>query len=181
LWFDAHADINTPETSPSGNLHGMPLAALLGLSVPGLKDVVGHDGLYDPARVAIVGARSLDSEERKVLSRLGVHVFTMRDIDERQMATVVKEALDIVAPHRGAFCLSLDIDGLDPDVAPGVGTPVPGGVSFREGHLAMEMIADHGGLCAMDIVEVNPIVDRKNVTAISAVEMAASALGKTII
>lgn len=105
----------------------------------------------------------------------------MREIDEQQMASVMKAALDVVAPYKGAFCLSLDVDGLDPEVAPGVGTPVNGGISYREGHLAMEMIADHGGLCAMDIVEVNPIVDRKNVTAINAVEMAASALGKTII
>lgn len=181
VWFDAHADANTPDTTPSGQLHGMPLAALLGLGVPGLSEVVGRRGLYDPYRVAIVALRSVDEGERKALSDLGVSAFTMRDIDEVGMAKAMEGALAVAGPGGAPFALSLDMDAMDPREAPGVGTPVAGGVTYREAHLAMEMVADHGGLAALDVVEVNPTLDERNRTAALAVDLAASALGKRIL
>lgn len=181
IWVDAHADANTPATSPTGQLHGMPLAALLGLEVPGLTKVVGRNGLYDPYRVALVGLRSVDAGERQALRELGVSVHTMREVDERGIHKTMAAALAVAGPEGGEFALSLDLDALDPREAPGVGTPVPGGFTYREAHLAMEMVADHGGLVGMDVVEVNPTLDERNRTASLAVGLVASALGRKII
>eukprot|EP00013_Stygamoeba_regulata_P025299 CAMPEP_0177651134 /NCGR_PEP_ID=MMETSP0447-20121125/12357_1 /TAXON_ID=0 /ORGANISM="Stygamoeba regulata, Strain BSH-02190019" /LENGTH=358 /DNA_ID=CAMNT_0019154137 /DNA_START=131 /DNA_END=1207 /DNA_ORIENTATION=- len=185
LWFDAHTDMNTPETTPSGNLHGMPVAALLGMQVKGLSSCVGQDALFDPKRVAFIGIRDVDANESRNLADMGLtpgkNIFTMREIDELGMAEVMRRALYQVAPARGPFALSLDIDALDPEEAPGVGTPVPGGISYREAHLAMEIISDHGNLQAMDLVEVNPILDKQNQTARLGVELICSVLGKSIL
>ncbi|MCH7494457.1 arginase family protein, partial [bacterium] len=147
---------------------------------PGLSQVVGEGG-YDPARVAIVGLRSVDKGERTALRELGVSLHTMREVDEQGLCATMAKALGVVAPDGGEFALSLDLDALDPREAPGVGTPVPGGFTFREAHLAMEMVADHGGLVGVDVVEVNPSLDDRNRTARLAVGLVASALGRKII
>jgi arginase len=180
LWFDAHGDLNTPETSPSGNVHGMPLAAALGLA----NDVFASDAwplpALKPEHVVLVGVRSLDEGERELVRRLGVSVYTMSDLDRRGVEPVVREALERVAD--AAFVhVSLDMDVVDPDIAPGVGTPVRGGLSYREAHLALELVAESGLLGSLDVVEVNPILDRENVTAALAVELVASALGERIL
>jgi arginase len=180
LWLDAHGDLNTPETSPSGNVHGMPLAAALGLA----EDVFGSDiwplPALEPAHVALVGVRSLDEGERELVGELGIAVYTMSDLDRRGVEPVVREALDRVAAAPFVH-ISLDMDVVDPDVAPGVGTPVRGGLSYREAHLAMEIVAESGLLGSLEIVEVNPILDRENATGKLAVELAASALGARIL
>lgn len=173
LWIDAHADLNTPETTPSGNVHGMVLAAALGLGI-------GIEPLVDPARVALVGVRELDPPERDLLRARDLAVWTMSDVDRRGIATVVEEALERVA-GAGFVHLSLDVDAVDPDVAPGVGTPARGGLSYREAHLAMELVAEADVLTSLEVVEVNPILDRGNVTARLAVELVASALGERIL
>jgi len=187
IWFDAHMDMNTTATSPSGNLHGMPLAALLGFDVPGLSPAVGgEDGMFDPSRVACVGIRDVDEFEKKNMADIGLiaghNVFTMSDIDRYGMGSVMERALTIAAPGvSDKFAVSFDVDGLDPEEAPGVGTPVPGGISYREAHLFFEMAHQHGGLAAMDVVEVNPVLDTRNKTARVAVEMIVSAFGKSTI
>jgi arginase len=180
LWFDAHGDLNTPETSPSGNVHGMPLAAALGVA----NDVFASDAwplpALKPEHVVLVGVRSLDEGERELVRRLGVSVYTMSDLDRRGVEPVVREALERVAD--AAFVhVSLDMDVVDPEIAPGVGTPVRGGLSYREAHLALELVAESGLLGSLDVVEVNPILDRENVTASLAVELVASALGERIL
>jgi arginase len=180
LWFDAHGDLNTPGTSPSGNVHGMPLAAALGLA----NEVFASDAwplpALKPEHVVLVGVRSLDEGERELVRRLGVSVYTMSDLDRRGVEPVVREALERVAD--AAFVhVSLDMDVVDPDIAPGVGTPVRGGLSYREAHLALELVAESGLLGSLDVVEVNPILDRENVTAALAVELVASALGERIL
>ncbi len=180
VWIDAHGDLNRPETSPSGNVHGMPLAASLGLA----GSRFAHDGLtlpaVDPARVAIIGARSLDPDERDLVRANGIRVFTMSEIDRIGIERAVNEALSRVAGP-GFVHLSLDLDALDPEVAPGVGTPVRGGLTYREAHLACELVAEAGLVGSLELVEVNPILDRENTTALTAVELVASALGKTIL
>jgi arginase len=180
LWVDAHGDLNRPETSPSGNVHGMPLAAVLGLA----GERFAHDGLIlpavEPGRVAIVGARSLDPAERELVRSEGIRVFTMSEIDRIGIERAVTEALTRVAGP-GFVHLSLDLDALDPEVAPGVGTPVRGGLTYREAHLACELVAESGLCGSLELVEVNPILDRANTTALTAVELVASALGKTIL
>ena len=180
VWIDAHGDLNRPETSPSGNVHGMPLAASLGLA----GNRFAHDGLtlpaVDPARVAIIGARSLDPDERDLVRANGIRVFTMSEIDRIGIERAVNEALSRVAGP-GFVHLSLDLDALDPEVAPGVGTPVRGGLTYREAHLACELVAEAGLVGSLELVEVNPILDRENTTALTAVELVASALGKTIL
>jgi arginase len=198
IWIDAHSDINTPETSPSGNVHGMPLAALLGLgAVPGsppelgagpesglspLSHIFGYSPKISPENTVIVGARDIDSAERENIRRSGVaKVFTMRDIDERGMRTVMEEALSAASRGTVGYHVSLDMDWIDPEDAPGVGTPVRGGATYREAHLAMEIIADHGRLLSFEIVEVNPVIDDRNRTADLAVELACSAFGKKIL
>jgi arginase len=181
IWIDAHADMNTPETSPSGNIHGMPLACLIGQGPRELTHISGCAPAVQPGSVALIGLRSVDEIERLNVRGAGVHPFTMRDIDERGMVAVIKEALEIVSAGTAGFHLSLDMDALDPREAPGVGTPVRGGITYREAHLAMESIGDSGGMTSMEIVEVNPVLDEANRTALLAVELIMSALGKRIL
>ena len=180
LWIDAHSDINTPETSPSGNVHGMALAAALGLAGPGFESEAWPLPAVDPKRVALVGTRLLDDGERRLLRDAGVRVFTMSEIDRIGIERAVRESLDRISGP-GFVHVSLDMDVLDPDVAPGVGTPVRGGLTYREAHLALELVAESGVGGSLEVVEVNPILDRENTTATTAVELVASALGATII
>jgi arginase len=179
LWIDAHPDINTPETSPSGNVHGMPLAAVLGLA----GEAFDSDAWPLPAvaaeRVALIGIRDLDEGERRLLREAGVRVYTMSEVDRIGIERAVRESLDRIAGP-GFVHLSFDMDVLDPEVAPGVGTPVRGGLTYREAHLALELVAESGLVGSLEVVEVNPILDRENTTASTAVELVASALGKTI-
>jgi arginase len=180
LWVDAHGDFNTPETSPSGNLHGMPLAALLGLGDRRLVDVGRPGPKLEPRDVVLVGVRDLDREERKLIRDQQLTVFTMRDIDEQGIAEVARQALAKLA-HRSRLHVSLDMDSLDPTEAPGVGTPVDGGLTYREAHLLMEILAQEANIASIDVVEVNPILDHRNETARLAVGLIASLLGKTIL
>lgn len=182
LWIDAHSDINTPETSPSGNVHGMPLAALLGLGPSLLADMYGYAPKIAAENTVLVGVRDIDAGERANIRRAGMtHVYTMRDIDERGMRAVMEEALHAAADGAAGYHVSLDMDWIDPEVAPGVGTPVRGGATYREAHLAMEILADHGRLLSFEIVEVNPVIDEHNRTADLAVELACSVFGKKIL
>ena len=182
LWIDAHSDINTPETSPSGNVHGMPLAALLGLGPGPLTDLFGYAPKVAPENAVLIGVRDIDKKERENLRRAGMtEVYTMRDIDERGMRTVMEEALRAAGSGTAGYHVSLDMDWIDPEEAPGVGTPVRGGATYREAHLAMEILADHGRLVSFEIVEVNPVIDEHNRTADLAVELACSAFGKKIL
>ena len=180
LWVDAHSDFNTPETSPSGNVHGMPLAALTGRGHPDLVDVGGQGAGIRPEDAAIVGLRSVDPEERQLLEQAGVHVYTMKEVDAYGAATVIRRALRDLS-HLDRVHLSLDLDAVDPDVAPGVGTPVRGGLTYREAHLIMELINEAGIVTSLDIVEVNPILDVRNGTAELAVELVGSLMGRQII
>ena len=180
LWIDAHPDINTPDTSPSGNVHGMPLAAALGLAGPRFESDAWPLPAVDPRRVALVGLRQTDAGERRLLREAGLRVFTMSEIDRIGVERAMREALDRVSGP-GFVHLSLDMDALDPELAPGVGTPVRGGLTYREAHLALELVAEAGLAGSLEVVEVNPILDRENTTASTAVELVASALGKTII
>ena len=180
LWLDAHGDLNRPETSPSGNVHGMPLAAALGLAGPEFESDAYPLPAVDSRRVALVGVRSLDPGERELLAELDARVFTMSDLDRVGVEPAMREALDHVAGD-GFVHVSLDMDVVDPDVAPGVGTPVRGGLSYREAHLAMELVAESGAVGSLEVVEVNPILDRENQTAKLAVELVASALGARIL
>lgn len=181
LWIDAHSDINTPDSSPSGNVHGMPLGAIMGLFSGPLSDMFGFCPKVKPDNVVLVGIRDVDNVERENIHKAGVHVFTMRDIDERGMRVVMEEALRLAGRNTVGYHVSLDMDWIDPEDAPGVGTPVWGGATYREGHLAMEIIADHGRLLSFEIVEVNPVLDERNQTAELAVELALSAFGKKIL
>jgi arginase len=182
VWIDAHSDINTPETSPSGNVHGMPLGALMGLSgLEPLSQLYGWSPKVRPENCVLVGLRDVDMAEKENIRRTGIEVFTMRDIDERGMRTVMEEALRMAGRGTVGYHISLDMDWVDPEDAPGVGTRVPGGATYREAHLAMEIIADHGRMTSMDIVEVNPVIDEYNRTAELAVELASSAFGKKIL
>jgi arginase len=180
IWLDAHGDYNTPETTPSGNIHGMGLAVLTGRGHPMLTGLIGRTPVLRPGDAALVGVRNLDDGERELLRTSGVRVFTMHDIDRRGMAAVMEEAILHVSAGTIGFHLSFDLDVLDPHEAPGVGTPVLGGITYREAHLAMELVAASGRLISLDLVEVNPILDTRNMTALLAVEFALSALGKTI-
>ena len=182
VWIDAHSDINTPETSPSGNVHGMPLAALLGMGPDSLTTIYGFAPKVLPENAVLVGIRDVDAAERETIRRAGVAgVYTMRDIDERGMRTVMEEALAVAGRGTAGYHVSLDMDWIDPEDAPGVGTPVRGGATYREAHLAMEIIADHGRMLSFEIVEVNPVIDEHNRTADLAVELACSAFGKKIL
>jgi arginase len=180
LWLDAHGDLNRPESSPSGNVHGMVLAAALGLAGTEFEDDAWELPAVDPGRVALVGVRSLDDGERTLLRDLGALVYTMADLDRLGVEPALSKALDHVEGP-GFVHVSLDMDVLDPDVAPGVGTPVRGGLTYREAHLAMELVADRGLADALEVVEVNPTLDRENATAELAVELVASALGARIL
>jgi len=181
LWLDAHADLNTPDTSPSGNVHGMPMAHLLGLGDRRLATLAGDTPAVHPAHVAYVGLRDLDPGEQQRIRSLGITAFTMRDIDERGMHAVMQDALAVVSHGTGGVHASLDLDLLDPMEAPGVGTPVSGGITRREARLAMELLHDAGTLVSMDVVEVNPLLDHHNRTAELAVDLVASALGRRIL
>jgi len=181
LWVDAHGDINTPESSPSGNIHGMPLAALLGFGAPELTSVGGPTPKVDPANVALVGIRSLDAGEKKRLKETGVQVHTMSDLDRHGVPSVMKRALAQVTAGTDFVHVSLDLDAVDPSVTPGVGTPVKGGLDYREAHLIMEVIADAGVMTSLEVVEVNPILDERNASAEFAVELVQSAFGKKIL
>ncbi len=180
LWIDAHGDFNTPETSPSGNLHGMPLAALMGLGAPELVDLGRPGPKLNASQVILIGIRDLDPQERDLIKQSGVVVYTMREIDERGIATVAREALERLEQF-SQIHVSLDMDSLDPAAAPGVGTPVPGGLTYREAHLLMEIIADCACVGSVDVVEINPILDNRNQTAKIAMELVASLLGQSIL
>jgi arginase len=180
IWLDAHGDLNSPETSPSGNVHGMVLAAALGLAGDRFREDGWNLPALAPGRVALVGVRSLDDGERELLKKLDAKIFTMSDVDRLGVETVVREALAHAAGP-GFVHVSLDMDVVDPDVAPGVGTPVRGGLSYREAHLALELIAESGLASSIDVVEVNPILDRENETGKLAVELVASGLGARIL
>jgi arginase len=181
IWLDAHGDMNTPESSPSGNVHGMPLAAIMGYGAPELVDLLGFKPKAEPGNIVIVGARDLDAQERKIVKKSGVHVFTMRDVDERGMREVMSDALKYAMDDTDGISVSLDMDFVDPSDAPGVGTPVRGGVTYREAHLAMEMIADSEAMASLEVVEINPVIDEHNRTALLGVELVCSALGKKIL
>jgi arginase len=181
IWFDAHADINTPDSSPTGNIHGMPLSHLLGLGDAELAGLGGFVGKVRPERVALVGIRDVDAGEREIIKRTGVRTWTMRDIDEKGMARVAREVLATVSDGTAGFHLSFDVDGLDPEVVPGVGTPVPGGVGFREAHLLLEVLADSGRMTSMEVVELNPLLDERTQGAINMKFLICSAFGKSIL
>jgi arginase len=181
IWIDAHTDMNTPSTSPSGNVHGMPLACCVGLGPEELSTIFGYSPKINPANVALVGIRSVDDKERDNVQLSGVQVFTMRDIDERGLGPVMEEAIGVATAGTAGFHVSLDMDVVDPQEAPGVGTPVRGGITYREAHLAMETLNDTGQMVSMEVVEVNPVIDEANRTAILAVELVMSAMGKRII
>lgn len=178
IWLDAHGDFNTPETSPSGNVHGMPLAVLAGLGDARLVAATGQPLAVSPDRIALVGARSLDAGEQELLREQGVAVYAMESIDTRGIAAVVEEAIARLTTQVDRLHVSLDVDVLDPREAPGVGTPVPGGLTYREARLAMELIAASGRLGSLDVVEVNPILDERNATGRLASELVLSALGR---
>ena len=181
IWVDAHADMNTPETSPSGNVHGMPLSCLVGMGPRELVRLGGFAPKVEPRNVALVGVREVDQLEKPHVRSSGIRAFTMREIDERGLRAVMADALRIAMDGTAGFHLSLDMDVVDPREAPGVGTPVRGGITYREAHLAMELACDSGGMVSMEVVEVNPVLDVANRTAELAVELVMSALGKRIL
>jgi arginase len=181
IYFDAHADMNTPDTSPSGNIHGMPLSALLGYGAPELVNVGGFAPKFDPKTCAHVGARDVDPGEREMIRRLGLRFFTMREIDERGLAACMDEAIAIAGQGTAGYAVTFDVDALDPGDAPGSGTLVRGGLSYREAHLAMEKIAEDGRMRSLEVVEINTALDINNRTAELGVELILSALGKRIL
>ncbi len=180
IWFDAHGDMNTPETSPSGNIHGMPFAAILGHGAPQLTQIGGFAPKVYPEDCVLIGARSVDPEEAVALKTSGIRVITMRELDERGMSAVMDEAMWLASRRTAGFHVTMDMDFVDPDFAPGVGTPVPGGPTYRESHLAMEKIADSGKMLSFELTEVNPVLDISNKTAELGVQLILSAFGKKI-
>lgn len=181
VYFDAHADMNTPQTSPSGHIHGMPLAVLLGYGAPELVNVAGFAPKFNPQLCAHVGARDLDPGERELIRQLGMRFFTMREIDERGLAACMDDAIQIAGQGTAGYAVTFDVDALDPGDAPGSGTLVRGGLTYREAHLAMEKIAEDGGMRSLEVVEINTALDVNNRTAELGVELILSALGKTIL
>jgi arginase len=181
IWVDAHGDMNTPASSISGNVHGMPLAALLGPEPAELSRIGGFSPKVRPEHTVLIGIRNLDAREKEIVRASGVHVFTMKDIDRSGIAQVVEQAIALAGQDTAGIHVSFDLDVCDPTIAPGVGTPVKGGLDYREAHMAMEMFADSGLLRALDLVEVNPILDDRNITAVLGSELASSALGQKII
>jgi len=181
IWLDAHADINTPETSVSGNVHGMPLASVLGHGAQKLISLAGHIPMVSPTQSVLIGIRDLDPAERDMIRKVGIRAFTMREIDEMGLRKVMEEAVRIATQGTIGFHCSMDVDWLDPSVAPGVGTPVQGGGTYREGHLAMEMVCDSQKMLSLEVTEVNPVLDHENVTANAAADMVLSAFGKKIL
>ncbi|HZL73460.1 MAG TPA: arginase [Planctomycetota bacterium] len=180
IWFDAHGDMNTPESTNSGNVHGMPLAHVLGMGDKELASIGGFAPKVDEANCALVGVRDLDEREKKLIHDSGVRVFTMKDIDQRGASKVMDEAIEVASKGTAGIHVSFDIDACDPSVAPGVGTPKKGGLNYREAHLCLEMVADSEKIVAMDLVEVNPIYDNRNHTAEFGAELILSAFGKSI-
>jgi arginase len=181
IWIDAHADMNTPGTSPSGNVHGMPLACCIGRGPRELTHIFDFAPKVSPKHVAIIGLRDVDRREAPHVRDAGVRAYTMREIDERGLRAVMNEAIEIATNGTAGFHLSFDMDSVDPDEAPGVGTPVRGGLTYREAHLAMEIVNDSGRVLGMEVVEVNPVLDSANRTAVLGVELVLSALGKRIL
>lgn len=181
IWFDSHGDLNTPETSPSGNIHGMSLAVSLGYGHPDLVNILGFAPKIKPENVVIIGARHLDKGEKELIKKLGIRVWTMHEIDRLGMSKVMDEAIMHLKKNTDGVHLSFDLDGLDPIDAPGVGTPVTGGLTYREGHLAMEMLSEAGFLISAEFVEVNPILDHRNKTAEVAVGLMGSAFGEKLL
>jgi arginase len=181
IWIDAHADMNTPDSSPSGNVHGMPLACCIGQGPSELTEIFDFSPKVQGTNVALVGIRDVDVRERALVRASGVTAFTMREIDERGLRAVMEQAIAVALKGTAGFHLSLDMDSVDPDEAPGVGTPVRGGMTYREAHLAMETICDCGQMLSMEIVEVNPVLDSANRTALLGVELVMSAMGKKIL
>lgn len=180
IWVDAHGDMNNPKTSPSGNIHGMPLAVSLGDGIPSLVRLGGFHPKIEAARTALVGIRNLDEEERQNIARFGINVFTMKDIDRRGIANILDEAIQVASKGADGVHVSFDMDVVDPGTAPGVGTAVAGGLSYREGHLVMELIHDAGVMTSLEVVETNPFLDVRNATARLGVELILSAMGKSI-
>ena len=181
IWIDAHADMNIPGSSPSGNIHGMPLAHLLGYGDKDLSSILGHHPAIKPENTVLIGIRDVDSKERKLVRDSGLKVFTMRDIDERGMGDVCREALEIVNKDTVGFHVSFDVDGCDPSVIPGSGTLVPGGINFREAHQLLENCADTGRMTSMDVVELNPFLDHENISAKRTIALVQSAFGRSIL
>ncbi|MCI2256327.1 arginase [Domibacillus sp. PGB-M46] len=181
IWFDAHGDLNTAETSPSGNIHGMPLAVSIGLGHPLLTNIGGYAPKIKPENIVIIGARDLDDGERELIKEKGIKVYTMHEIDRLGMTSVMQETISYLRERTNGVHLSLDLDGLDPQEAPGVGTPVPGGITYREGHLAMEMLEEEGIITSAEFVEVNPILDEKNKTGNAAVALICSLFGEKLL
>jgi arginase len=181
IWFDAHGDMNLPDTSPTGNVHGMPLAHLLGHGDPDLASVFGSHPAVKPEHVALIGIRDIDRGEREIIRKSGINAFTMRDIDEQGMSAIARQALEVVNRGTAGFHVSFDLDGCDPSVIPGSGTLVPGGVSYREAHLLLELCAEDGRLSSLEVVELNPFIDHGNISAERAVALVQSALGRSIL
>lgn len=181
LWIDAHSDMNTPEISPSGNIHGMPLACCIGEGPPELTRIFDYHPKVEGKNVALIGIRDVDIRERDIVRKSGVTPFTMRDIDERGLRNIMEQAIGIARDGTAGFHVSLDMDCVDPQEAPGVGTPVRGGITYREAHLAMETICDSDSMVSMELVEVNPVLDEANRTALLGVELVMSAMGKKIL
>lgn len=181
IWYDAHADMNTAETSPSGNIHGMPLAVSMGLGDPALTEIGGYSPKVKPENIVIIAARSIDEGERALIKEKGIKVYTMHEIDKIGMTAVIKETVDYLKDRTDGIHLSFDLDSLNPSEAPGVGTPVYGGVTYRESHLALEMLAQADVVTSAEFVEVNPILDDKNKTATLAVDLAASLFGEKLL
>ncbi|MED4403606.1 arginase [Metabacillus fastidiosus] len=181
IWYDAHGDLNTAETSPSGNIHGMPLAVSLGIGHHTLTNIAGYSPKVKPENIVMIGIRSLDEGEKELIRQKGIKVYTMHEIDRLGMATVIEETVEYLKSRTDGVHLSLDMDGLDPTDAPGVGTPVLGGISYRESHLAMEILAESEIITSAEFVEVNPILDERNKTAIAAVSLMGSLLGEKLL
>jgi arginase len=181
IWIDAHSDINIPATSPSGNIHGMPVAASIGIGAPELAAVGGNFRKLDPTNVVMIGLRSVDEGERALIREHGITAYTMADIDRHGLYKVMEQTLDYLQARTDHIHVSFDLDSVDPSIARGVGTPVPGGLTYREAHLIMEMIAERGALGSLEVAEVNPILDNMNKGALFAADLVASAMGKRIL
>jgi arginase len=181
IWFDAHGDFNTPETSESGNIHGMPLACCVGRGVPELVRLGDRVPMVDVEKAVLIGVRTIDRREKDEIRESGLHVFTLRDIDMHGIHKVMRMAIEISSTGTAGFHLTFDLDGTDPSVAPGVGAPVPGGTTLRESHLIMEHAAESGRMLGLEMTEINPILDVRNATARVAVDLALSALGKAVL
>lgn len=181
IWVDAHGDMNTPDSSPTGNIHGMPLATLLGLGHPKLVEMGGFSPKVQKKNVCLIGIRDIDDNERKIIRESGIHAYTMRDVDERGIGSIMEEAIGYASAGTSGFHMSFDLDGMDPSDVPGTGTPVKGGLDWREANLLMEMASDTNNMCSLEVTELNPILDIKNQSGEVAVDVICSAFGKRIL